>query len=84
MKILVRVCDRGHTHCVYMSNSSKIPQFVTCVQAYVEYNIRVFLLPVDLIPNCLLLHLEAGRNLETFIASTCGLKPFSSTYLLLV
>ena len=34
---------------------------------------------VDLIPNCLLLHLEAGRNLETFIASTSGLKPFSST-----
>ena len=33
----------------------------------------------DLIPNCLLLHLEAGRNLETFIASTYGLKPFSST-----
>ena len=33
----------------------------------------------DLIPNCLLLHLEAGRNLETFIASACGLKPFSST-----
>ena len=30
----------------------------------------------DLIPNCLLLHLEAGRNLETFIASTYGLKPF--------
>ena len=33
----------------------------------------------DLIPNCLLLHLEAGRNFETFIASTYGLKPFSST-----
>ena len=33
----------------------------------------------DLIPNSLLLHLEAGRNLETFIASTSGLKPFSST-----
>ena len=33
----------------------------------------------DLIPNCLLLHLEAGRNLETFIASTFGYKPSSST-----
>ena len=26
--------------------------------------------PHDLIPNCLLLHLEAGRNLETFIATS--------------
>ena len=33
----------------------------------------------NLIPNCLLLHLEAGRNLETFIASTFGYKPSSST-----
>ena len=33
----------------------------------------------DLISNCLLLHLEAGRNLETFIASTFGHKPSSST-----
>ena len=33
----------------------------------------------DLISNCLLLHLEAGRNLETFIASTFGYKPSSST-----
>ena len=33
----------------------------------------------DLIPNCLLLHLEAGRNLETFIVSTFGYKPSSST-----
>ena len=33
----------------------------------------------DLIPNCLLLHLEAGRNLETFFASTFGYKPSSST-----
>ena len=33
----------------------------------------------DLIPNCLLLHLEAGRNFETFIASTFGYKPSSST-----
>ena len=33
----------------------------------------------DLIPNCLLLHIEAGRNFETFIASTCGLEPSSST-----
>ena len=52
MKILVRVCDRGHTHCVYMSTSSKIPQFVTCVQAYVEYTIRVFLLPVACLNYC--------------------------------
>ena len=33
----------------------------------------------DLIPTSLLLQLEAGRNFETFIASTNGLKPFSST-----
>ena len=33
----------------------------------------------DLIPTSLLLQLEAGRNFETFIASTSGLKPFSST-----
>ena len=35
--------------------------------------------PFDLIPNCLLLHLEAGRNLEAFIASTFGYRPSSST-----
>ena len=33
----------------------------------------------DLIPTSPLLQLEAGRNFETFIASTSGLKPFSST-----
>ena len=37
------------------------------------------LLIYDLIPTSLLLQLEAGRNFETFIASTSGLKPFSST-----
>ena len=52
MKILVRVCDRRHTHCVFMSTSSKIPQFVTCVQAYVEYTIRLFLLPVACLNYC--------------------------------
>ena len=58
MKILVRVCDRGHTHCVYMSTSSKIPQFVTCVQAYVEYTIRVFLLPVACLNYCVVQYLS--------------------------
>ena len=33
----------------------------------------------DLIPTSPLLQLEAGINFETFIASTSGLKPFSST-----
>ena len=33
----------------------------------------------DLIPTSLLLQLEAGRNFETFIARTSGLKTFSST-----
>ena len=33
----------------------------------------------DLIPTSLLLQLEAGRNFETFIASTSSLKPLSST-----
>ena len=33
----------------------------------------------DLIPTSPLLQLEAGRNFETIIASTSGLKPFSST-----
>ena len=38
------------------------------------------LLIYDLIhPTSLLLQLEAGRNFETFIASTSGLKPFLST-----
>ena len=37
------------------------------------------LLIYDLIPTSLLLQLEAGRNFETFIASTSSLKPLSST-----
>ena len=32
-----------------------------------------------MIPICLLLHLDAGINLETFIVSTFGYKPSSST-----
>ena len=34
----------------------------------------------DLIPTSPLMQLEAGRNFETIIASTNGLKPFSSTW----
>ena len=44
------------------------------------YDLRWFLVLKGLIPTSLLLQLEAGRNFETFIASTSGLKPFSSTY----
>ena len=43
------------------------------------YDLRWFLVLKGLIPTSLLLQLEAGRNFETFIASTSGLKPFSST-----
>ena len=39
----------------------------------------LFFLDYDLIPICLLLHLEAGIDLETFIASTFGYKPSSNT-----
>ena len=41
------------------------------------YDLRWFLVLKGLIPTSLLLQLEAGS--ETFIASTSGLKPFSST-----
>ena len=43
------------------------------------YDLRWFLVLKGLIPTSLLLQQEAGRNFETFIASTSGLKPFSST-----
>ena len=47
-----------------------------------QYSINFQFTSHDLIPTSPLLQLEAGRNFETFIASTSGLKPFSSTDLL--
>ena len=46
---------------------------------YILLHRALWKMKYDLIPTSLLLQLEAGRNFETFIASTSGLKPFSST-----
>ena len=85
----------GELSCLCHSSSASVQYSARSIEYYsptpVLYNVSIVqpavFIPIlsnihDLIPTSLLLQLEAGRNFETFIASTSGLKPFWSTELL--
>ena len=81
--VFIKVCFHFYLYCMVFYSTILVSNQIivfrkTCLLLPHGQN-HYRLITHDLIPNCLLLHLEAGRILETFIASTFGYKPSSST-----
>ena len=81
--VFIKVCFHFYLYCMVFYSTILVSNQIivfrkTCLLLPHGQN-HYRLITHDLIPNCLLLHLEAGRNFETLIASTFGYKPSSST-----